>query len=149
MNNKIVSFQDLECWKAARRIRIFVSELIKTLPKQEQYDLIDNIRRASRSCTRNIAEGYGRFHYQENIQFCRISRGSMVEIWDDLITCKDEKYILEEKFNQGVSLIKYAIKVLNGYIAYLEKAKYQKGTTVAKEPLEIYEKILDFHDTPE
>jgi len=102
------------------------------LPKQEQYDLIDNIRRAFRSCTRNIAEGYGRFHYKENIQFCRISRGSMMEIWDDLITCKDEKYFSEEKFNQGVSLIKYAIKVLNGYIAYLEKAKYLKGNNYGK-----------------
>lgn len=138
MSNSIKTFQDLECWKAARRLRIFVSEIIKIMPKHEQYDLIDNIRRASRSCTRNIAEGYGRFHFQENIQFCRISRGSITEVWDDMITCRDEKYISEEKFIEGVVLIEHSIKVLNGYIFYLVKAKDNLRTSFAKEPGELY-----------
>lgn len=140
------NFQDLECWKVARQIRNIISSIIKQLPKQEQFDLIDNMRRASRSCTRNIAEGYGRFHFQENIQFCRISRGSMTELWDDLITCKDEKYISEETFNEGIKLIANGIKLLNGYIAYLEKAK-ASTSTLAKEPEEQYGLIDNFPDS--
>jgi len=81
--------------------------------------------RARRSITNNIAEGYGRFHYQENIQYCRQSRGSICEILDDLIECDDEKYIGEDEFRslkeEGYGLL----KILNKYIAYLQKAKIE------------------------
>jgi four helix bundle protein len=102
-----------------------IRDLIKKLPPKE-YDLIDNMKRAAHSCTRNIAEGYGRYHFQENIQFCRISRGSMYELKDDLISCFDEKYISENSFNKGALLIVKGITILNGYINYLEKKKTEK-----------------------
>ena len=81
------------------------------------------MRRAALSLTNNIAEGHGRFFYQENIQFCRISRGSLMELIDDLNTCIDEKYFphdsLEELKVEGYTVN----KMLNGYIAYLKKRK--------------------------
>ena len=84
------------------------------LPAKE-FDLKDNVSRAARSTTRNIAEGFGRFHYQENIQFCRISRGSLFEIIDDTITMLEEKYISETEYIEGIRKIDSAIKILNGY----------------------------------
>jgi len=51
------------------------------------------MRRASRSVNHNIAEGYGRFPFQENIQFCRIARGSLFETLDHGIIALDEGYI--------------------------------------------------------
>lgn len=125
-------FEDLECWKAAKSVRLFIAEITATLPSHEKYGLVDNMKRAARSCTRNIAEGYGRFHYQENIQFCRISRGSMMELIDDLITCLDEKYLSETRFMEGKALILKAIKILNGYIAYLERAKANTSKNVSE-----------------
>ena len=81
------------------------------------------MRRASLSLTNNIAEGHGRYHFQENIQFCRISRGSLMELIDDLNTCIDEEYFpldyLEELKSEGYKVN----KMLNGYIAYLQKRK--------------------------
>lgn len=148
MSNSFRSFQELECWKSARTIRLFVKEVTALLPKTEQFDLIDNMRRASRSCTRNIAEGYGRFHFQENIQFCRISRGSMTEVWDDLITCLDEKYISDEKFKEGIAHVQHGIKVLNGYILYLEKAKNKHKPGITKEPEELYQNDSDNNEFP-
>jgi len=125
---KIRSFEDLACWKKAREIRLFVNEeVIKKLPKNE-FDMADNMKRAARSCTRNIAEGYGRFYFQENIQFCRISRGSMFELLDDLLTCTDEKYIDAETLKRGRLLIEEGVRILNGYIKYLSTAK-QNSTT--------------------
>ena len=122
MSNQIKSFEDLECWKACVDVRKFVSVLIKKLPVSEKFDLIDNMKRASRSVTRNIAEGYGRFHFKENIQFCRQSRGSLYEIIDDLITSKDENYITEEEYLDGKTKIDRALCLLNGYINYLNRA---------------------------
>ena len=117
------SFEDLEVYKAAREFRKKVYKLIKRLPSEEKYNLGDQMRRASLSLTNNIGEGHGRFFYQENIQFCRISRGSLMELIDDLNTCIDEKYFpldyLVELKNEGYRIN----KMLNGYIAYLKRRK--------------------------
>jgi four helix bundle protein len=117
------TFEDLTCWKACTAVRRFITELVKTYPKSEKFSLVDDMKRAARSTTHNIAEGYGRFHYAENIQFCRISRGSLYELIDQLITSNDEGHIDKAAFAQGRELIANALKILNGYINYLEKAK--------------------------
>lgn len=117
------SFEELECWKAGKEVRYFFKEIIKHLPKEEKYTLYDQIIRASRSVTNNIAEGFGRFHYQENIQFCRSSRGSLHELVDHLIICKEEKYVDEKEYEKGRELLNKAIAILNGYINYLIREK--------------------------
>ena len=87
------TFEELDCWKKAVALRKKLSLLVKTFPAEEKFRLIDQILRAARSVTANIAEGFGRFHYQEYIQYCRQSRGSLYEIIDHLIVAADEKYI--------------------------------------------------------
>jgi len=117
----IKHFTDIEAWKLAKELRIAVYGVIKILPAEEKYDLASQMRRDAISCTANIAEGYGRFHYQENIQFCRISRGSMYEIQDHLITCIDNGYISKEVYDKIWNLSMNAIRALDGYIRYLKK----------------------------
>jgi four helix bundle protein len=85
--------------------------------------LADQMVRASRSVTANIAEGYGRYHFQENIQFCRHARGSLFELLDHFSVCEDEGYVGQEEIG---SLRTYAIQIirlLNGYIGYLRNQK--------------------------
>ena len=67
----IYSFEDLDVYKLAREFSREISQLIKKLPNVEDYNLKNQMRRAKLSVTNNIAEGFGRYHYQENIQFCR------------------------------------------------------------------------------
>ena len=117
------SFEDLDCWKACREARRFIYELVKKYPKEELYGLVQDMRRAARSTTHNIAEGFGRYHYQENIQFCRHSRGSLHELIDQLITSLDEEYIDQQEYDQGRELISKALALLNGYINYLTRRK--------------------------
>lgn len=126
MENKIRSFEDLECWKVSTELRRYVSQLVKTFPKEEQFDLTSQMKRASRSVTHNIAEGYGRFHYQENIQYCRQARGSLYELIDQFIVAFDEKYITNEELIKGKEQINKSLALLNGYIKYLMKAKSEK-----------------------
>ena len=116
----IKSFEDLKCWQASRDVRREISKLIQKLPKEEKYDMVSNMRRAARSSTRNIAEGHGRHHHKENLQFCRVSRGSLTELIDDYITCLDEEYISEKEYNSVREKTEEAIKILNGYIRYLK-----------------------------
>ena len=120
------SFRELDVWKSGRTLRMKVSELCKKFPKAEQYLLVAQVKDSSRSVTACIAEGHGRFHYQENIQFCRTSRGSLDETLDHLITAWDEKYITTEEFKECKALYEMTIKQLNGYISYLKTQK-EKG----------------------
>ncbi|HEU0063748.1 MAG TPA: four helix bundle protein, partial [Flavisolibacter sp.] len=76
-----------------------------------------------RSVTANIAEGFGRFHYQENIQFCRQSRGSLTETMEHVIVAFDHNYINEEILNQVNKSYKNCLKELNTYIKYLQNKK--------------------------
>ena len=122
------SFEDLECWQACRKVRQYISKLIKSYPKDEKYRIVDEMIRASRSTTHNIAEGFGRFHYQENIQFCRISRGSLYELKDQLICSLDDGFIKGEEYKEGMELIDKAIALVNGYINYLDKRKQTNVT---------------------
>ena len=117
------TFEDLECWRACTEVRRYITELVKKYPKEERFALVDDMKRAARSTTHNIAEGFGRFHFHENMQFCRISRGSLYELIDQLITSKDDGYITSEEYQKGRSLISKALPLLNGYIGYLSRQK--------------------------
>jgi len=114
-------FTSLVAWQKCRDVKLFFYEKIfPVLPKEEKYNLDYQIRRASVSSTANIAEWYGRFHFQEGIQFYRISRASLYELKDHLISCFDLNFISKELKNEGEILIEDAKKTLNGYINYVK-----------------------------
>jgi len=122
-DNKYNDFRDLEVWQKSKELRQKFWELCKQFPKEERYRLSDQMIRASRSATACIAEGYGRFHYQENIQFCRQARGSLYELIDHTDVAFDCRYIKGDYAEVLIEQIKTAIRILNGYIKYLKQRK--------------------------
>jgi len=121
--HRVSTFEDLDVWKVCRALRVAVANLVDTLPKEEKYRLADQLLRASRSVTANLAEGYGRFHYAENVQFARQARGSLYEILDHLSVACDERFISNETFQRKREEVLRAVAVVNGFIRYLAKAK--------------------------
>ena len=119
-------FRDLEVWKEARDFRNKIISVTKKFSADEKYKLTDQIIRSSRSVNANIAEGHGRFHYQENIQFCRQARGSLSETLDHLIVALDCEYISEKQFKEFEEQYNLILKILNGYISYLQKRKSEE-----------------------
>ena len=119
-------YKDLECYKQARLLRIFISEVSKLFPSHEKFLLTSQIIDCSGSITRNIAEGYGRFTYADTKNFFIISRGSVTETMEQLTTAFDEKYISEAILNEGEEKCELVFKLINGYIHYLEKSKQNK-----------------------
>ena len=117
------SFEDLKAWQLARELRKAVYECAKRFPREERFRLTDQIKRAAISVTANIAEGYGRFHCQENIQFCRTARGSVNEVIDHLYTALDSGYLPEDMFRRLYEQAREVEKVINGYIKYLLRRK--------------------------
>lgn len=122
-DNKITSFEDLECWKIGAELRKEIKTLTDSFPIEEKFRLSDQMIRCSRSVTNNIAEGYGRFHYLENAKFCRNSRGSLMELLDHLLIANESGYISNETLELFRIKIKKGNALINGYIKYLIKAK--------------------------
>src|SRR5436190_20207752 len=119
MNQMVQSFEDLECWKQCRLLRLFVArEVVPQLPKEERYRLGDQVLRAARSTTSNIAEGYGRYHYLDNARFCSNARGSCWEVLDHLIMSQDESLLSDQLVEQGRRLVATAVMVISGYMRY-------------------------------
>ena len=122
--NKEKDFTSLFCWQDARKTKLFFyNEVIPKLPSCEDTNLKSQIRRASVSSTANIAEGYGRYNYQDSTRFYRISRGSTFELKDHLISCLDFEYIEKELFDKGLILIENSKMKINGYINYAQRLK--------------------------
>ena len=142
------SFKDLIVWQEARSLRRKMYALVKRLPDVEKFCAASQIRRAALSLTNNIAEGHGRYHYQENIQYLRQARGSLEELMDDLTLCEDEQYAPAAEV---AALNEDAIRVrrlLNAYIRYLKERK-GAPTGLARETLAAYETNEDEHDDNE
>ena len=123
------SFEDLNCWKVGRELKGFIREEIRPLlPKTERFDLADQLRRAARSVTANIAEGYGRYHYLDEAKFLSNSRGSAHEVLDHMIEAFDEGYISEEQLIEARERLDEVIRLINGYRAYILKRVREDGT---------------------
>lgn len=119
--NSRFKLDDFELYRAARQFRCKVYKVIRQLPSSEKFCLDPQMRRAAVSVTNNIAEGHGRWHDRENIQFCRTARGSLEELIDDLNVCLDEGYADPETL-ETIKTEAYAlIARINGYVAYLRK----------------------------
>ena len=112
----IRDFKELKAWQAARKLRIAVFELARKLPAEERFVLVPQLRRAEISVTANLAEGYGRFSYQENIQFCRQSRASVYELRDHLTSVFDSGYRDQAELRAVDSMAMDVIRLVNGYI---------------------------------
>jgi four helix bundle protein len=89
----------------------------------------DQLLRAARSTTANVAEGYGRFHYLDNAKFCSNARGSCWEVLDHLITAVDETLLSDELLARGRDFVGHAVRLLNGYMTYLKRIRTEEPPT--------------------
>jgi four helix bundle protein len=98
-------------------------EVLPILPAEEKWSLSQQIRRAVQSVPANIAEGHGRFYYQEAVRFCYIARGSLSETYTHITLARELGYIPEKFFTDLRQQVEDLIRIINGYIAYLKRAK--------------------------
>ncbi|MBL8100368.1 MAG: four helix bundle protein [Anaerolineales bacterium] len=122
--DNIQGLETLEAWKKSRAfVLVIYKEVLPLLPADEKWHLNQQIRRSVHSVPANIAEGHGRFYYQDNVRFCYIARGSLTETYTHLVLAHDLQYIPDELFNRLKNQIEELIRIINGYIAYLKRSK--------------------------
>jgi four helix bundle protein len=114
----------LQVWVRSKDFAVFIyNKVLPLLPLEEKWNLNQQLRRASLSISANIAEGYGRFYYQDNVRFCYNTRGSLEEVLSHLAFAYEMKFIPRELYEHLVNEGEEINKMLNGYIAYLKKSK--------------------------
>jgi len=134
MNKYYKTFEDVKAWQLGREFKKKIYKISEKFPKKELYTLAAQIRDAAVSITANIAEGYGRYSFQENIQFCRTSRASVNEVLDHLYTALDAKYITKEEFDNLYQEGRSVEKAVNGYIGFLRKQQTNNKNLKTKSP---------------
>lgn len=116
-----MNFTDLEVWRESRILVKMVYETIQPFPKEEMYGLQSQIKRSAISIPSNIAEGCGRNHIKDTIQFLYIARGSAFELETQLYLSLDLNFIDEQQLNILLDKLKWIRILLAGFI------KYHKG----------------------
>ena len=86
-------------WVLGDEIVAEVYRLTEALPKREDYALCSQLRDAAVSITGNIAEGFGRGHKKDKINFYYFSRGSAQEVRSHLFSSKTAGYFTSEQVN--------------------------------------------------
>jgi four helix bundle protein len=115
------SFEEMPVWQKAMKLADAIFSVTESLPKKEDYGLTSQIRRAALSVSGNIAEGFGRKHTKDKLQFYYASRGSLLETKNALIYGQRVGYFSEEVCNDQKNLIDETWKDLNALIRTLHK----------------------------
>jgi four helix bundle protein len=115
----IERFEDLECWKSARKLRQLIYQYSRAKPFAQDFALVNQIRRASLSVTANIAEGFEREGNREFIQFLAQAKGSVGEVKDELYAAFDQNYITQAEFDSAYTLAEATTRLIGGFISYL------------------------------
>ena len=114
----------LKVWVRAKEYAVSIyRKVLPLLPSEEKWNLNQQLRRSALSVPPNIAEGYGKFYYQDNVRFCYNGRGSLDEVLSHVTFAYELSYISEGLYKELVLEGEEIDKMLNGYIAYLKKSK--------------------------
>lgn len=115
-SRKIKSFTDLNAWREGHKLVLIIYKVTRDFPKDEQFGLIIQLRRAVVSITSNIAEGFSRYSYREKSQFYSMALGSLTEVESQLIISRDLDYITTEQFDTTSEVVIILNKLINGLI---------------------------------
>ncbi|MEW6084112.1 MAG: four helix bundle protein [Chloroflexota bacterium] len=131
----ISGLEKLDVWCKGRDFALRVhKEILPLLPIEEKYVLSQQLRRSSQSIPANIAEGHGRFYFQDNVRFCYIARGSLEESLSHIVHAFRVGYVSEELYKSLAVDGENLNRLINGYIGFLKKSKqgaYEPGANYA------------------
>ena len=116
-----IVFKELQVWQKAMELVEEVYSLVRFLPKEEDFGLKSQLRRAVISVPSNIAEGNSRHTTKEYVNFLSIARGSNSEVLTQLLICNRLGYLTEEQTCKAINLVEEISKMLNAMITKLSK----------------------------
>ena len=93
------NYRDLIVWQKAMGLVTAIYNHTKSLPEEERYGLIVQLRKSSVSLPSNMADGYGRNSTQDYIRFLKIAIRHYLNLGTQLEIAKNLEYLLGENFS--------------------------------------------------
>jgi four helix bundle protein len=121
----LTNYKELKVWQKAYRLCLEVYRFTRIFPKEEQYNLTSQIRRAAVSIPSNIAEGYGRKTTPDYIRSLYIAYGSICELETQIMLAGDLEYISGEIMTRLQEDIREVERMLKALIRSLESKLYE------------------------
>ena len=120
----IFSYKDLEVYKMAHRLAVEIHRMtLKEFPKFEMYEEARQLRRASKSISVNLAEGFGRRRYKlEYIRFLIYSLASCDEMTEHLVFLKDTESLSSQRSEYFINHYNTLGRKLNAFISSVERS---------------------------
>ncbi len=109
---KTNTYKDLFVWQKSYELVKEIYFVTKSFPKDEQYGIISQMRRAAIAIPSNIAEGYGRNSRKDYSRFCSIAYGSLLELETQLNLSIDLKFTTTTSVLRANQLIVEVTKML-------------------------------------
>lgn len=113
---KIQTFKDLLVWQKSHELVLLVYHFTNNFPKNEEFSLTSQIRRASVSIPSNLAEGFKRSTKKESLRFYNISEASLEEVKYQLLLSRDLGYLTDSEYNKIEELSIEVSKLLCGWV---------------------------------
>lgn len=114
-------YKDLIAWQRGIDLVARVYRVTGKFPKSEQFGLVNQLRRAAVSVPSNIAEGQARLTALEFRQFLGHARGSLSEVYTQIVIGQRLEYIKEEESEPLFTLLDELGRLINGLIRAIEK----------------------------
>jgi four helix bundle protein len=111
-----MKLEELQVYQLAKDLGESIWEIVIAWNYFEKDTIGKQVVRATDSVAANLSEGFGRFFYKENKQFCYYSRGSLFETKTWLTKAKNRKLITVDQFESFTKDIDLIGKKLNSYI---------------------------------
>ena len=112
---------DLDVWIKSRELVKLIYDITKHYPDNEKFGIINQMRRCAVSIPSNIAEGCGRNHDKDSMQFFFIARGSLYELETQIYLSFDLNYINKTECDSCLNLVSKCRKILAGFINYFKE----------------------------
>lgn len=117
-----MKLEELRVYKRADELSDIIWSLVSSMNNFERQTIGRQLARSADSISANIAEGFGRYFFKENRQFCFYSRGSLLETKNWLAKCHRRNIIPSEKFDLLTQELDAIHISLNAYIKTIGKS---------------------------
>ncbi len=124
-----LGYRKLDAYNKAQEVVKTVYVLLNKFPKEEQFALCSQLRRAAVSITSNIAEGVTRYSYRDKVHFLEVAYGSLMEVMSQLEIAYSLGYITQSDL-QNIELLVVQVARLLTSLQYSYMPKNQEGEPI-------------------
>lgn len=130
----MTSYKDLRVWAKAHELTLIIYAATKKFPREELFELTNQLRRAASSIPTNLAEGHGRHSKPELHRFTQIARGSATEVEYQLLLARDLGYLQDTEYRRLDGHVQELQRMLTAFALAIAPKKRKSGAN-AKVPL--------------